>query len=191
MCILNSLMCWARFNMAWFSLQLVYCSVFPDTRKSQQILFFSTAMPLLQVLSYPEIIWEIWIQRNTVRDLCARSPVASVETLRIYGKSLMVNTYSSNYMIRSLCYVEVPCLVQSEMLFLFLIFYFFTLLLLNFLFIFSQLDSCFPSSVPFHVSLLPGMPIFYSFPSYKRLCPASLTLRLCFDSAMCSAAALA
>lgn len=32
----------------------------------------------------------------------------------------MVNTYSSNYMIRNLCKVKVPHLVQSEILFLFL-----------------------------------------------------------------------
>jgi len=30
----------------------------------------------------------------------------------------MVKTYSSNYTIKSLCYVKVPCLVQSDMLFL-------------------------------------------------------------------------
>jgi len=43
----------------------------------------------------------------------------------------------------------------------------------------------------FTLAYFPVYYFFYSFPSYKRLCPASFTLHLCFDSALCSAAALA
>lgn len=116
----------------------------------------------MHALNYPEIIWEIWTQGNTVWYLCAWNTRASAETLSIYGKSIMANTYSSNYMIRSLCNVKVPCLVQSEMLFLLFFFVVVRLLLLNFLFIssllfflpsyfpllFHSMSACFPSFIP-------------------------------------------